>query len=385
MASKRPAPGIQPLGPGYWELVVDAGRDPLTGKRRRTTRRFRGNLREAKKARAELLVEVGKGKHDGTRATVEDLFGEWITELERKGRAPSTIAGYTSHYRHSIRPTLGGVEVRKVTTKMLTDLYGAHQARGVRPATVYQIHAVISSMMTQACRWGWRDSNPARWAEPPRRADEVPYVPTPEEVLKLIEAAKESRRPMYARAMLLAATTGIRRGELCALRRDRNVDWENNILRVTHSITELAGQPLAEGPTKNRRRRELAVGPKTMDLLIRQVEDLEQSASRCLTSVVSNAYIFSNEVDGSEPLRPGAITLYFSRLRQRIGLDDLQFKQLRKFMTTYGQDLGFSLSQVAVRSGHDPSVASRHYTGGVKASDQALATAIEDLLSYRSR
>ena len=137
MPSKRPAPGIQQLGSGYWELVADAGRDPLTGKRRRVTRRFRGNLNEAKKARAALLVEVDRGTHDGTRATVDFLFREWIRELERKGRAPSTIASYSSHYGHSIRPTLGSVEVRKVTTKMLTDLYGAHQARGVKPGTVY--------------------------------------------------------------------------------------------------------------------------------------------------------------------------------------------------------------------------------------------------------
>ena len=35
------------------ELVVQAGRDPVTGKRRQVSRVFRGNLRDAKKARAE--------------------------------------------------------------------------------------------------------------------------------------------------------------------------------------------------------------------------------------------------------------------------------------------------------------------------------------------
>ena len=81
------------------------------------------------------------------------------------------------------------------------------------------------------------------------------------------------------------------------------------------------------------------------------------------------------------PGGPGAITLYFSRLRIRAGQPDLQFKQLRKFMETYGQDLGFSLAQVALRAGHDPAVASKHYTGRVSASDRALAAAIEDLLA----
>ena len=79
----------------------------------------------------------------------------------------------------------------KVNTKMLTDLYGAHQARGLSARSVYQIHACISSMFTQACRWGWRDTNPAQWAEPPSIPNVAPVVPTPDEVRRLIEAAEQ--------------------------------------------------------------------------------------------------------------------------------------------------------------------------------------------------
>ena len=118
----------------------------------------------------------------------------------------------------------------KVTTKMLTDLYGAHQARGLSARSVYQIHACLSSMFTQACRWGWRDTNPAQWAEPPSIPNVAPVVPTPDEVRRLIEAAEQSRRPEYARAILVAATTGLRRAELCALRRQRDVDWDAALL-----------------------------------------------------------------------------------------------------------------------------------------------------------
>ena len=49
-------------------------------------------------------------------------------------------------------------------------------------------------------------------------------------------------------------------------------------------------------------------------------------------------------------------------------------------METYGQDLGFSLAQVALRAGHNPSVAGRYYTGRVETSDHALAAAIEEIL-----
>ena len=140
---------------GVWELIVEAGRDPVTGRRRQVSRVVHGSLREAKLARAQLLVEVGRGRHTGARVTLDHLHAEWILELQRKGRSPNTIDGYQKVYRRNISPTLGSVLVTKVTTKTLTDLYRAHQDRGLSPRSVYQIHACLSSMFTQACRWGW--------------------------------------------------------------------------------------------------------------------------------------------------------------------------------------------------------------------------------------
>lgn len=62
--------------------------------------------------------------------------------------------------------------------------------------------------------------------------------------------------------------------------------------------------------------------------------------------LAADSFVFSDDLDGSQPWRPGAVTLYFGRLRKRIGLDHLNFHTLRKFMETYGQDLGFSPVQV---------------------------------------
>ena len=52
---------------------------------------------------------------------------------------------------------------------------------------------------------GWRDTNPAQWAEPPSRPNTAPVVATPAEIRALIDAAEQSRRPEYARAILVAA------------------------------------------------------------------------------------------------------------------------------------------------------------------------------------
>jgi integrase len=95
---------------------------------------------------------------------------------------------------------------------------------------------------------------PAQWAEPPSIPNIEPTVPTPDEVRALIDEAERGKRPEMARAILVAATTGLRRAELSALRRDRDLDLERGLLRVTASVAKLPGAPMGEIPTKNRRR-----------------------------------------------------------------------------------------------------------------------------------
>jgi integrase len=380
MAELRTAPGMRERAPGVWELVVQNGVDPVTGKRLQISRTFRGTLREAKKARAELIVEASKGKHSGTRATVDELFVDWIVELKRKGRSPNTIDGYEKVYARNIKPTLGNTLVTKVTTKMLSQLYGAHQDRGLSPRSVYQIHACLSSMFTQACRWGWRDSNPAQWADPPSIPDTVPVVPTPEEVRALIAEAERSKRPEHARAILIAATTGVRRAELCGLRRWRGLDLERGLMRVTESVTALKGRPIEEIPTKNRRIRTVALDELTIATLRKQIEAVEERARFAGVELVDDPFVFTDSADGSVAWKPTLITRNFQRLRARIGLDHLDFHDLRKFMETYGQEMGFSITQVAVRAGHNPAVAAKHYSGRVSETDRALAIAVASLL-----
>ena len=199
-------------------------------------------------------------------------------------------------------------------------------------------------------------------------------------MLALIEAAKQSRRPEYARAMFVAATTGVRRAELCALRRQRDVDWDHAVLSVSCSIVNLAGQPIREIPTKNRQTRRVALDTTTLSMLQAQVDMLTARAAVAGVALDADAYLFSDAADGSAPWKPGAVTQYFAKLRKRIDLDHLDFHYLRKFMETYGQDLGFSPAAVAMLAGHDPSVASKHYTGKIAAADRALASAVASLL-----
>jgi hypothetical protein len=58
------------------------------------------------------------------------------------------------------------------------------------------------------------------------------------------------------------------------------------------------------------------------------------------------------------------------------GLTTLTSTYLRKFMETYGWEMGYSITQVAMRPDHDPSIAAMRYSGRVTETDRALAKAV---------
>jgi hypothetical protein len=76
------------------------------------------------------------------------------------------------------------------------------------------------------------------------------------------------------------------------------------------------------------------------------------------------------------------LDLQYPPPRTRIGLD---FHYLRTFMATCGQEMGFRVTQVAMRVGHDPSIAAKHYSGRVSDTDRALAMAVAALIAPRPR
>ena len=208
----------------------------------------------------------------------------------------------------------------------------------------------------------------------------TPVVATPTEIKALLDAAQESRRPEYARAILVAATTGLRRAELCALRWQRDLDFEAMQLTVSASVVILRGVPLQEIPTKNRRVRTIAMDGLTASILTAQRAMLEERATSLGVKLVADPYLFSDAFDASVPWKPDTVSQYFARLRTRADVEHLSLHSLRKFMETYGQEAGYSVTQVALRAGHNPSVAARFYSGKVAETDRALAAAVAALL-----
>lgn len=382
------------MSAGVWRIRVSAGVDharttPGRVVYRTVERRFTGTMTAARAARARLLIEAQQGRYGGTDATVDELLDAWLVELERLHRAPSTIAGYRKEADRHVRPRIGKVKVADVTVRQLTALVDGLSDSGLSPTTVRRVRAGLSSAFSQAARWEWIERDPSKLVRGPEAANRPPKVPTVDEIVALLAAGEASKTPAMARAIWLSATTGIRRGELCALRVG-DFDLDAGTVMVERAISD--GKVWS---TKNRRWRQVGLDPLTVGVVRAQVAALEKAAAGSGARLAGEAYLFSDRPDAAGHWLPDRVSKAFHRLTHEcraegcehagappcVTLEHVTFHQLRKFMETQGLHAGFTVAEVAHQAGHDPSMLMRVYAGRVDGSAKKLAGVVASLLA----
>lgn len=102
------------------------------------------------------------------------------------------------------------------------------------PATIKMHHAILSAALHQAVKWDLVSKAATDNSTPPKVVRYRATAPDVEVVRALVAKANETN-PMLSAAIMLAALTGCRRGELCGLRWS-DVDRVRRILRVCRSV-----------------------------------------------------------------------------------------------------------------------------------------------------
>jgi integrase len=338
-----------------WELRAYVGVDPTTGRAKYLTRTFRGGKREADEALARFVTEVSGSGHAAKDTTLSELIRRWL-DLVREDLSPSTVRGYERIIRCYIEPDIGRVSLAKLRTDQLDRFYsklrdgGGKDGGTLSPATVRQTHAVIRRALNQAMRWGWIAANPASLARPPRVRTQALHPPEPEGVLRLIAEA-ERADPDLACFFLLAATTGARRGELCALRWS-DLDKKTGALTISRSIVETQGSTLIEKDTKMHSSRRIALDSGSIAAMADQRDRCQRRAKSCGARLPDSAHIFSVDPDGGRPWVPNEVTKQFIRIRRSVGQDSVRLHDLRHFTATRLLSEGVPVRTVSGRLGH---------------------------------
>ena len=174
-------------------------------------------------------------------------------------------------------------------------------------------------------------------------------IPKPEVVAKLIEQADEKDSDL-ASFIRLAAVTGARRGELCALRWT-DIDMKSATVRIARSLVGERNDELAEKSTKTHASRRISLDRATIRSLESQRRLSEERARAVGIKLPARAHVFSDAPDGSVPWRPN-VTHAFIHLCNEVGVTGVRLHGLRHFAATRLLAAGVPVNTVVGRLGH---------------------------------
>ncbi len=220
---------IRKRGKDSWEVRVDIGRDPTTGKRRQVSRTVRGRKRDAEALLASLISqhELGIDAPRG-RQTVGDFLQHWLREYAKPNTAPKTFRRYEEIVRLHLTPVIGSMSLSKLRPSDIQAVHRKVAEKGLSARTALHCHRVLKEALQHAVKWQFLSLNPAHRVDAPRPQRHDMAAQRPDDLKRLLDAADKTR---YGPLVTVALLTGLRMGELFGLRW-LDVDLDDGILRV---------------------------------------------------------------------------------------------------------------------------------------------------------
>ena len=340
----------RPKGSGTWRWSMRLGVDPANGDIRRISRTFKAkNRTAADKIVRSFLDEMAENPVQGSGVKFSVLAAEWLDHIEMQGRSPSTLDTSRRAIKNSIGPAFGDRPINTITARDLDRYYADLSTVGkLKPASIRRYHAIISSALAQSVKWGWLNENVAAKASPPVIERSNLKVPSLQEIQQIVNYFVEHEKMVYALAVILATATGMRRGELCALRWS---DMEDGIITVDTGLLAINGR-LITTTTKSGKSRIVAPDERMFEVLDDWRSTQNALASQFKVKVKKDGYVLSSWPDATRPMNPDTLTTTFGKAAKALDLRHIHFHSLRHYAATELLAGGVDVRNAASMLGH---------------------------------
>ena len=385
-------------GATSWLLKYEADRHPVTGKRQQRYKTVRGTKKSADTELRRLLSEVDKGIHvDPAKTTLAQWVEQWLQGLAVLEKVSlRTHEGYADCLNGRVVPTLGSVELQKLTPAHIDGLYAklltsGHRGsttkkdkieRGLSPQTVLHVHRALFQCLKAAVKKRMLARNPAEDAEAPKPKRTRNHGASDDgsgpvkaldrhQIPALIGAFKG--KPLFP-LVVLGLSTGLRRGEMLALRWSA-VDLDKRTLRVDRviEVTRRLGVRIKADAKNESSRRTIKIDAGLCDLLRTVRTEQKALALKLGAQYPTDCLLFPcvikrpqgrqpaagltiADVDFNRPWEPEAVSKEFIRGAKVAGFADFTLHGLRHTHATQLLLEGVPLHSVAQRLGHSTPV-----------------------------
>lgn len=344
---------IRRRGRTSWELKYDAGVDPLTGRRVTRYASVKGSRRDAQEALTKLLHARDTGAAvDPTKETMSQFLDRWSDSVETKV-SPKTQERYAELLRLHVMPHIGPTPIQKLTAADLDRLYSRLlRDSGLAPRTVGHVHRLLHKALSVALKWGVVARNVVDAAEPP-------LVPHTEQAILLEDQAhillNGLRGDFLYLPVLILLTTGLRRGELLAVRW-RDLDLEVETMRVEQSLEQTKGGMRFKSPKTKHGRRSVTLPAIAVAELRRHRKAQQEMRLQLGIGRLPDDVPVISTYDG-KPYSPDALTLRWRRALVRLNLPRVTLHSLRHTHASALIAAGMDVLTVSRRLGHSsPSI-----------------------------
>lgn len=386
--------------------------DPISGKARPYYETVSGTYSEAKRRKRELLSQADKGLSLNRKVTLAEWSKTWFEGYSHRWRN-KTRERYLEIIKNHILPYRGDYELSKLTPSNIAELYSILRKQGrvvknrqgevvktggLSERTILHVHRTLSLML----KWAVNDDkllkNPCERVVAPKPAKR--RKSGGEEEATMIALNREQLRTLVSRfsgtiyfpIVVLAASTGMRRGELLGLRW-QDVDLSKRVIRVWNALEETKeGGVRLDRPKNTSSERTIGIDEATVKVLRDHRAIEEETASRLGLSLkpehpIFRAQIYKEVTENSyfRFIRPSTVTMGFIKLAREIKdepiFKSVRFHDLRHSHASLLIDAGVPVTDVSQRLGHsDPSITLKVYSHFFKKSEERILKVTQSIM-----